>query len=232
MEEIGVIIKQWDGLEVAGKPWEACLENCYVQGAMVTGRWSAMVIYQWMRDREDRQTIPLPFGDRSGVVIRNSEVSFDCMYLIDGATYQIHQSKVPGCKDNRCPVDGNGGIPYDRNGWACGLDATPYNPQDLRVWIETHAKHGAQWHGPGWHSGYNEVIIGARNLNAHLPHAIEAFFALSDGMADWDGFGISVRDAHRNFLRTYGLTSDQVPLLRLDQDNWEAPFALIETRVG
>ena len=36
------------------------------------------------------------------------------------------------------------------------------------------------------------------------------------------------RAAHRQFLRTYNLNADDVPLLWLDRWNWETPFKVID----
>lgn len=38
---------------------------------------------------------------------------------------------------------------------------------------------------------------------------------------------INVGSAHAAFLQTYGLTSDEVPLLKLDATNWAAPFSVL-----
>lgn len=82
-----------------------------------------------------------------------------------------------------------------------------------------------------FHSGYNEVIVNSRALNAALPQAIEAFFVLKGsptrstvhwysaaggaGMdpTEWDSptlAEIDVVDAHRRFLKEYGLSAEEV----------------------
>ena len=42
------------------------------------------------------------------------------------------------------------------------------------------------------------------------------------------GYGIvvDVVQAHAAFLQEFGLTNDQVPLVELDQFNWNEPFAM------
>ena len=72
----------------------------------------------------------------------------------------------------------------------------------------------------------HRVIINAERLNAHLPNAIEAFFVLQIGQANRDGIGVEVHHGHQAFLRKYGLTEDEVPLLKLNPHDWEAPFSL------
>ena len=75
LEEAGLLLHQFDEIEVGGKPWSFCEGSaCYTQGATIPGRVSAMLIYQQMRQRADRVAIPLPFGDRAGLILRNEEV--------------------------------------------------------------------------------------------------------------------------------------------------------------
>ena len=69
-----MLLHQFDGLESTQRPWEACVTGCTVQGMAVPGRVSAMIIYRGMKERADRVALPLPFGNRGGVVLRPSEV--------------------------------------------------------------------------------------------------------------------------------------------------------------
>lgn len=106
------------------------------------------------------------------------------------------------------------------------LDPVSWPRGSQLLWL--HAKHGAQWHEPGWHSGYNEVIVSSGNHNAQLPHAIEAFFYIRgqrDAPTDL-GYGNVIRtaEAHRAFLAEYGLRAADVPLLEFDPTRWEQPF--------
>lgn len=50
-----------------------------------------------------------------------------------------------------------------------------------------------------------QVIVDSRKYADNLPHSVEAFFMLNE-----DSF---IRQAHANFLSSYGLTSADVPLL-------------------
>ena len=63
---------------------------------------------------------------------------------------------------------------------------------------------------------YNEIIVDGPHWTDHLPTTIEAFF----------GGGELAASQHASFLRTYGLTNEEVPLLLFDDHNWEAPFSL------
>ena len=49
----------------------------------------------------------------------------------------------------------------------------------------------------------------------HLPDVVEAFF----------GDSAEARQQHAAFLRAYGLSAAQVPLLRMNAFDWENPFS-------
>ena len=44
-----------------------------------------MIAFKGLKDRTDRQAIPLPYADRAGVVLRNGQVSVQCLYGKDAA---------------------------------------------------------------------------------------------------------------------------------------------------
>ena len=68
--------------------------------------------------------------------------------------------------------------------------------------------------------------IGPADVSPHVRFilrcaAIEAFFELGNG----DNAAVSyVREAHASFLAMYGLSKEEVPLLRLDPGRWDAPL--------
>ena len=119
-------------------------------------------------------------------------------------------------------------------GWGryCGFDDWPpgaWSPKDLEAFMRLHAQHGAPYHEPGFHSGYNEVIITSKSVNANLPRSIEAFFVLSKAQARRDGVGVQVARAHREFLSQYQLSTKDVPLLLMRPWNWEEPFVELDS---
>ena len=57
-------------------------------------------------------------------------------------------------------------------------------------------------------SAYNEIIIGSMFWEANLPWAVEAFVYAEDKDKE------RISGAHRRFLDFYGLSSEEVPLLR------------------
>jgi len=227
--QAGVLIHQFDELEVRERPWEACVGQCYCQGAHISGRISAMLIYHQLHDRSDRKAIPLPFGDRAGYVLRPSVTEVECLYGVDGSTaFQRPAGTEPGCPETYCnprsPSNGQGQGRCGFDGWPIGA----WRGSDLAAFMPVHQQHGSSYHAPGFHSGYNEIIINSAKINAHLPDAIEAFFVLSASQAHGDGVGVNVAQAHRAFLSKYHLTAADVPLLKLTPSNWEEPFSVLE----
>ena len=94
--------------------------------------------------------------------------------------------------------------------------------------LELHAAHGASWRRPGFHSGYNEMILNSAAHNRNLPHSVEAFF-VPKGQAPHTnnlgyGYMIDVVRDHRRYLAEHGLSEEQVPMLELDAADWENPF--------
>lgn len=66
--------------------------------------------------------------------------------------------------------------------------------------------------------GYNEVILDAAAIDAHLPMAVEAFFFVDD-----DG-GAYARLVRRAFVAAYGTGHTVPPVVRLDPSQRERPF--------
>lgn len=63
-----------------------------------------------------------------------------------------------------------------------------------------------------------------------LPHSVEAMFFLPTGCGGdiYDGPKCEdyARAAHRRFLASFNLTESEVPLLKFDLWNWDAPFTV------
>ena len=150
LTEAGVLLHQFDEIEMHGRPWEFCEGTCYTQGATLPGRVSAMIIYHGLRDRGDRAGIPLPFGDRGGLIFRPTEVELKCLYGVDGSTaFQRNDPNHPGC-----PAPGefcDAAHPEFQYGGMCGFNGWPigaWKPHDLKPFLEAHSLHGAPYHAP------------------------------------------------------------------------------------
>ena len=167
-------------------------------------------------------------------MLRPTEVSLECLYGGDASSFDLIDPSHPGCNDAVCDASS----PYYWTGgtrWVCGFDdqrpLTAYRPADMKVLLELHEQFGRGYGSPGWHSGYNEVIVSSHKFNARLPHAIEAFFVLHEQEAHEDGAGINVAKARQDFLTLYKLPAEDVPLLLLDPANWPEPFTVLSVTV-
>ena len=78
----------------------------------------------------------------------------------------------------------------------------------LEVHLETYQQQGG---------GYNEVVVGGRDWNERLPAAVAAFVYGPDADAD------EARSLHNSFLRRFGRTACETPLLWMDL-GLAAPF--------
>jgi len=175
-------------------------------------------------------------------------VELECAFGIDGGTYRLQDPAHPGCSDSFCNpatlVDADGRAFDDRTSgesrWlACGFmgaPATAWSPSDLKLLLQMHSQRGATYRRPGWHAGYNEVVLSAEKVKQALPRSILAFFVMGAHrpvfkLNDPYSHMVDMVEAHRNFLAAYApLTSEQVPLLTFDPSDWDAPFAAFDGR--
>lgn len=157
---------------------------------------------------------------------------FECLYGMDAATNQLTDSRYPGCTATRCNARwpcsrGNMSDGCGHGSAMCGFagaPATAWSPSDLKRLLQLHRDHGPAYAPAGFHSGYNEAVINSIEFNAQLPGIVEAFFVPVGAYYNGDASGISAVRAWKAYLAHYHLTEAQVPLLRLDPSDWDAPF--------
>ncbi len=91
-----------------------------------------------------------------------------------------------------------------------------WRPEDFGVYLRRSCMWEKEVQAP-WSNrlDYNEILVDGSHWTEHLPDTVEAFF----------GNGNLAREQHGQFLREYGLTASQVPLLHLNEHNWKAPFS-------
>lgn len=231
LEAAGLVVHQFDRLEMKGMPWKSCNYHCdnELNGQHLTGRLSTFIMYGRMRERRDRVAIPLVSND-GGVIARPERgLNLSCVFGIDGASVGLSGgANGDGCPRVWCDPSGR----MEANGY-CGFWGAPpqaaWRPKDLAKLLELHMQHGEQYRPPGYHSGYNEAIVDGWSWNSNMPNTIEAFFELEGagvaGTADGGRAQASyARDAHSRFKLEYGVDDTQVPLLKLDPSRWDAPF--------
>lgn len=111
LAQVGLLFRQFDGLEVYERPWEACEQDCHTtlfhedttdKGPGVPGRLSVYLSYRGLRERADRKSISLAYEDRAGYVLRNEEVSLQCLYGKDAAVGDGDSNRLePGRRADR-----------------------------------------------------------------------------------------------------------------------------------
>ena len=104
--------------------------------------------------------------------------------------------------------------------WAQGRDGGCYpsgswRARDFGTYLHRYMRWQTEVQARGNLMDYNEIPVEGRHWNAHLPTTIEAFFGGATAMATRD-----------EFLERFDLAAHEYPLMTLDKDNWEAPFAL------
>ena len=261
LQSVGLFMHQLDGLENVGSEWEFCTGNaCKCQSIDIPGRISASIIYQSLRSRADRSAIPLPFGDRGGVLLNpSSGFELECIYGIDGGTLRHTDPTHPGCSAQFCETrrmfDANGEVfvfshshPFppichtshfpsipiyitkkfffeayetrwsQESRWSeCGFMGAPavaWSPSDLKKMLQMHLEKGNTYTAPGWHSGYNEVILSSAKYNDLLPRSVLAFFAVEGyetfSLGDPYNHAVNMRYVHADFLAEFGLSASEV----------------------
>ena len=94
-----------------------------------------------------------------------------------------------------------------------------WRPSDFGVYLKRTATWQREAQAPYSHrQDYNEILVDGRHWASRLPDVIEAFFG--------DTHATLAKEQHALFLREYGLSSDDVPLLRFDEHDWRNPFQL------
>ena len=157
-----MIVHQWDAQEESSRPWRACIDGCRVMNRKSHGRLSSLIIYAGLRDRHDRKSIPLPYPQHGGILLNNRLAQVDCLYGIDGSTWQLDEYPFPGCSRQFC--DARQGYQEGGCGFS-GVPATAFGPADMKELLEWHKEHGAQYKGPeltdrqgaNFHSGYTST---------------------------------------------------------------------------
>lgn len=218
LAEAGVMLHQFDGLDDPnpnGEPWRP--------GA---GRWdvsdriSASLVYASMA-RDKAGNLPLYSFDLGGIILSSEFNRLLCSHPGDVgslarkcAVLGGEGECVPGCS-----VQGES--PWCLAEWNFYCAFAPSRLADAMQTRDELSKRGEFYHHKMWNDGkfYDEHIFDAFTFTSNLPKSIVAFFFIRGNCGDaYDGPKCEsyVRLAHANFLRHFGLTRDDVPLVRLD----------------
>lgn len=253
LSDAGVLLHSLDGYDVVDAPWhpswggsmqESCRDFADGRCAGPGDRVSASFIYHAESKRADRTRIPL-FNDAPGFILRPDAVTLLCSYADDGGSQSanchppgVSDECVPGCTHSDGYCDPSQGIDAVQDGWCrcsidwCRMRPQPWAAEDLGLMLQQHQKHGATYRGEyGMNSGYNEVILDGAKWDESLPRTIEAVFIVAGSN---EAAAVAGRRVHRDFLAAYfngtansSSSNSGVPLLELNQSDWERPFRVL-----
>jgi len=212
LAEAGVVMHQFDNFEDKQKPW-----LCQMDGKW-DGRVSAMIAFRRMKDRHDRDGVPLI--NWGGGVVVDPRRKIKCCYGDDASTYLAQRGY--GCYTSYC--DRN--HPFAKGNWGkpCGFGPkesfrTSWHAQDLDKMLELYVHYSQPYRSPQWYSGYNEVIYGYTEWNNYMPNTVEAFFTIAGDHVGSRDYGY-----YQKFLTEYRVAKDDIPFLKFDPDRWDGPF--------
>ena len=200
LTDIGVVIHAFDGQEDPDRKWAVC-PPANGQCGFISDRMSASVIFKGKT---------AAFSGGGGIILNPEASRLLCAYGGDGGTRGklchppgVSGSCIPGCASGSPQWCNPDDAVYDNGAW-CG--GRPWRPTDFGKFIELDKLS----------STYNEVVADGSYWNKHLPHSVEAIIGSPGDPA--------ARALHAEFLQTYGLTSEQVPLVTFNKEISEAPF--------
>ena len=105
--------------------------------------------------------------------------------------------------------------------FSCGY--CMWEPGKLKGMLECFLKSAGA--GGGQYSGYNELVMDADAWQDHMPQTIEAVFYPTHSECD-SSCRSKAETTHSKFLREFGVSSDDYPLLKLDVSDWNSPFSV------
>lgn len=195
-----MIIRQFDDLSAGsndhnggGKPWLPCDRQ----------NWCGKFHAQWPASVINAKVRYMYYGtSRGGMLLNGDVLKLFCVYNDDGNSmahtcgggYGNGKSCIPGCypAGQQCQ--------NVHHSWSCS-------------WPPSHLKEAMRAQlamGHGHATRHNEFVVDTRSVEANLPHALLGFFYAAAG-------GRSVASRVRgNFMRTFGLSAEQVPLVHLN----------------
>ena len=247
----GLLLHQFDKMDdpdPQGKPWVPGAATDIYQGYPSGDRISATLVNAQMTPEPApyAHRIPLYSANFAGIILSPKRNTLQCSFAFDAGTLERgcmtpSETCTPGCTH----PSQRGHTPLwcerSHHPWPCA-----WRPRDLDKMLavrEELRKVGRKPVGKFWddHKFYNELIFNSANFSSQLPESIEAIFFLDGGDCSAEGDGQETctlsgcflapkceayaRSAHAHMKREFGLTDEQLPLVRLDPLNWKAPLS-------
>jgi len=232
-------VHQFDSVDVTNAQWGEPWKLSQGEGSWgVKDRISATLVSRRMNWGRGANAGRMPtFSDTfGGFVLSPALLSGDggllCSYDHDGGTMQrkcnpvgVSSRCIPGCYREGV----NGGSVWCRRGWTEWPCA--FRPGDLSLMLETQ-RNNAKWKAGDPQQWYNELILSERSYSRALPSSIQAVFYIrartchsENWAAQGDKCESYARAMHARLTRHFGLTAEQLPLLRLDLRDFDTPFS-------
>jgi len=224
----GVLVHQFDTMDDPDPDGQAWIPG---RGRSDTGdRISASLVYYDMVP-DPGFNIPIYSFDLAGLILSPSSNRLLCAYPYDVGTLErvceprgVSEWCIPGC------------TPYPGHSTWCDLNnwefPCAFRPSALTAAMRRRdelAREVAATKIWDDHKYYDELIFESAAFVEKLPHSVEAMFYVPtncDGdIHDGPRCEDYVRAAHRKFLQNFTLSEIQVPLLKFDLWNWDAPFS-------
>ena len=217
-------IDQYDPTRVNAPSWLLSTEKLEW-----SDRISAVLINEQVRHAH--RVNPMYSDITAGVVFNPLHVKVLCSYPSDGGSMHV-KCQPPGAREGctpGCSEKAMGPRAASRVYWG---------EKELHEMLRSQLQTASS--NRGEEKRYNEVILDAFHFQEHLPQAIQAIFFIgvesshhcqsTNHWAKANGHCEKfARAAHLSFLRKFGLTAQDVPLLRLDvHARVESPFSLAD----
>lgn len=214
-----MLIHQFDSVADTAEPWVLCPHDSWC--ARVRDRVSASLVSAM----SPRNTVHYPKGSegglplfdytRGGLIFSPWYNKVSCAYPADaGAMGRMceptHTECIPGCFDKHeepawCTPDEPWGTRVVNGGCA-------WPPQYLHLMMEQQAS--------ARNAAYNEVVLEVDAYERNLPRSIEAVFYIKQEQK------YIAKQVHRSLVKHFGLEESELPLLKLDPEDYHTPFTI------
>ena len=248
LAEAGVLVRVFADSANAARPWMPCSNVDISSSAWCAGynadRISATLVNiqaPWLATNHYGRNGPWGAYGGGGIILsaRPGVNQIYCAWPVHGHTLSLTCKGANGGGPGSCLPGCWVGAPE----WCMRLGASEYSGWDdhtaciyppTRLSEMMRDQHRMQSRYSHLRYNHNEIILNGTRFSDSLPSSIAAFFFFCpDGMSsasciddDPPPASASLRDAHRNFLRQYNLSSADVPLLGFASHDGNAPFVV------